>query len=667
MYICLSIDVRMAKWIYILISFLCIVVSLRANPITRKQAENVAKRFWSQRSVGRGLLAQTITPRLLKEGEKGGYYMFSSSSQDQFVLVSGDDRLPEILAYGQLASTAVSDMPKEMNRILMAYDDITHSKPFYYTQRQQGTSVVPLLQSVRHQDEPYNGMCPYYTYPDGTVSDSRCVVGCVATALEQIMSYYQHPIVLKDTLFGWSTSNYTIADILPGARIDWGNILPSYDGDFTQAQAKAVQELSLYCGMAVQMQYGISSSAAQMWRAVEGLHRVFDYKYVRFKERFYYSPRQWNNMLRHELEQGRPIAYTGHNVELSGHAFVVDGVDAEGYYHVNWGYGGSYDGWFDLDVLNPFESVHDFTSSGIHEGFFCNQTALFMHPEEQTEFVADTLSSFLPEDVRVDSVVFAREPDTQGYVAADFYFTNLRSDTISYTFEVMTNLHTDTARFEQAEYVALSGAVLMPNTQTKATAYCRFRRVGEFLFGCSYDDINIPYSVPITVRQGYASNLNFGELTRHPAELSTTARFTLPIANHSVLGYDGSLVTYCLFKNYQTDDLRHWSFLNLSPGEQYVDTITFKGLELGVEYTLKVRCPWMVVSEKTFVLDDPTQIITTTDVECIGVSLVYDLQGRFLFAADDKNQLRLKLKSLPKGIYVVRYSESGLSERISVP
>ena len=75
----------------------------------------------------------------------------------------------------------------------------------------------------------------------------------------------------------------------------------------------------------------------------------------------------------------------------------------------------------------------------------------------------------------------------------------------------------------------------------------------------------------------------------------------------------------------------------------------------------------MVVSEKTFVLDDPTQIITTTDVECIGVSLVYDLQGRFLFAADDKNQLRLKLKSLPKGIYVVQYSESGLSERISIP
>lgn len=663
----MSIDVRMAKWIYILIGFLCAGISLKANPITRKQAEDVAKRFWSQRLAGRGLPAQAITPRLLKEGEKGGYYMFSSSSQDQFVLVSGDDRFPEILAYGQLAFAAVSDMPKEMNRILIAYDDITNSESSYYTQRQQGATVPPLLQSVRHQDGPYNGMCPYYTYSDGRVSDSRCVVGCVATALEQIMTYHQHPIVLKDTLFGWSTSNYTIADVLPGTQIDWANILPSYDGNFTQIQAQAVQEVSLYCGMAVQMQYGVSSSGAQMWRAVESLHRVFDYKYVRFNERFYYSPQQWNNMIRHELEQGRPIAYAGYNVEASGHAFVVDGVDADGFYHVNWGYGGAYDGWFDLDVLNSFEDANDVTPSGIHEGFFCNQSVIFMHPEEQIPYQADTLVSFRPEDVRVDSVVFARNPDTKGYVAADFYFTNLRPDTISYSFEVMTNLETDTARFAQAEYVAISGVTLLPNSQTKATAYCSFRREGKFLLGYSYDGINIPYSMPVTVRQGYASNLGFGELIQRPAELSTTAKFTLPITNQSVLGYDGSLVTYCLFKNGQMDDLRHWSFLNLSPGEQYVDTITFKGLELGVEYTLKVRCPWMVVSEKTFVLDESTQIFTTSDVEYVGASFVYDLQGRLLFVADNRSQLRLKLKLLPKGIYVVHYNETGRSVRISIP
>lgn len=417
----------MARWLYILIGFLWVGVNLQAVPITYKQAEDVAKRFLSNRSSGRALPAKETSPQLLKEGEKGGYYMFSSSSQDQFVLVSGDDRFPEILAYGQLTPTAVSDMPKEMNRMLLAYDDITNSESSNYTQRQQGKTVPPLLQSVRHQTEPYNGMCPYYTYPDGSVSNSRCMVGCVASALEQIMSYYQHPIVLKDTLFGWSTPNYVIADVLPETQIDWANILPSYDGYFTLTQAQAIQELSLYCGMAVRMNYGISESGTQLWKGVENLHRVFDYKYVRFHDRFNYSPRNWNNMLRHELEHGRPIVYSGFNVELSGHAFVVDGVDADGYYHVNWGYGGSYDGWFDLDVLNPFEDVNDVTSAGVYEGFFCNQSALFLHPKEQTVNQADTLASFRTEDIRVDSVVFAREPDTQGYVAADFYFTNLRS------------------------------------------------------------------------------------------------------------------------------------------------------------------------------------------------------------------------------------------------
>ena len=261
----------MARWLYILIGFLWAGVNLQAAPITYKQAEDVAKRFLSNRSSGRALPAKGTSPQLLKEGEKGGYYMFSSLSQDQFVLVSGDDRFPEILAYGQLTPTAVSDMPKEMNRMLLAYDDITNSESSNYTQRQQGKTVSPLLQSVRHQAEPYNGMCPYYTYLDGSVSNSRCMVGCVASALEQIMSYYQHPIVLKDTLFGWSTPNYVIADVLPETQIDWANILPSYDGYFTLIQAQAIQELSLYCGMAVRMNYGISESGTQLWKGEENI------------------------------------------------------------------------------------------------------------------------------------------------------------------------------------------------------------------------------------------------------------------------------------------------------------------------------------------------------------------------------------------------------------
>ena len=215
-------------------------------------------------------------------------------------------------------------------------------------------------------------------------------------------------------------------------------------------------------------------------------------------------------MLRNELESGRPICYTGHNMALSGHAFNIDGVDEEGFYHLVWGYDGMYDGYFDLDYLNPFESLGNETALGQNEGFFSNQTALFIHPEDFVIDIFDTLRSEVAfAGVVVDDISFRRQPDTEGYVVADFTMRNTSADSLNFTFEVLTYLPTDTAIFEQADYVGLSAVNLAPGQRKTWPVYCNFTEKGQRILAFSADDITLPYKMDVDVKEGTAPQTDF--------------------------------------------------------------------------------------------------------------------------------------------------------------
>ncbi len=626
-------------------------VHAMADGIGYQEAVGVAREFFSRRDVVKKHKAKSVAPRLLLSGRNNGYYLFTQPQEDGFVVVGGSGRQAGILAYSEQGRLTDGALPPALAALLKAYDR-RRSFEAAATTRMPGKAVPPLLQSVRHQETPYNGMCPYYTYDDGRVSTTRCLVGCVATSVEQVMTYYQHPVALKDTLYGWTTPHFSLEDVSPGAVIDWEHILPDYSKGYTEQEARAVQELSLYCGMGCRMQYGVNASGAELREFMNTLNRVFDYAYARFHDRALYTPARWNRMLRYELEHARPVVYTGHNVEQSGHAFVVDGVDASGYYHLNWGYGGSYDGYFDLDVLNPFETAGDYTEAGRYEGFFCNQTALFMHPRDVEALDEDTLE-MRPDEVTYDKVVFGRQPDTQGYVPVDFYLTHHGTDTLTYTFEVLTYLPADTAIFAQAEYVGLTGATLLPGRQTRVTAYCRFRRTGERLLGCSPDGTYLPFVTPVTVEQGTASRLRFSGL-RIDALAGDSVRFLLQVANEAPSGSDGSLITYCLFREGEDDDVRHWTFLNLPCGTTCTDTVTFRGLQPETDYVLRVRCPWAVVAEQAFRLSDATDVSAVTAAVGSYPRRMYSLQGQLVGVCADEYGWQRLLRRLPAGCYVVR-------------
>lgn len=213
------------------------------------------------------------------------------------------------------------------------------------------TPVAPLLGEIAFdQTEPYNNLCPTY------VGAYRSATGCVATAMSQIMRLHKYPE------HGYGSNSYdpefypsmgTISLDFTQSIYDWDNILPNYSvADYTEAQAAAVARLLYDAGVAVNMNYGPQSGANnEDWPRALVTHFGYD-KGVALRRRPYYTSREWLDMIHAELEAGRPV-YAGGFAESGGHAFVFDGMDADGFLHVNWGWSGMSDGYFSLNLLTP--------------------------------------------------------------------------------------------------------------------------------------------------------------------------------------------------------------------------------------------------------------------------------------------------------------------------
>lgn len=537
-----------------------------------------------------------------------------------------------VLAYGLSFDPEQTEeqMPEALREMLRGYK----MQPQRYSNRLAGRHIAPLLSSVRRQEAPFNHSCPFYTNDKGEVSEERTIAGCVATCIEQVVNFYRYPKVLQAPLVGWETPHYTLPDVPAGTPIDWDNILDDYRFGYTEAQAKAVSDLMFYCGMACHMQYGLSSSSANMGSAFEPLCNAFGYGTVVYLSRALYNSTTWNAMLRNELENGRPICYTGHNMAMGGHAFNIDGVDAEGYYHINWSYNGKFDGWFDLDYLNPFEPNYDSTDLGQCEGFYSNQTALFLHPEDLDIDVSDSLRAKDAFDgVVVDGITFRRQPDIHEYVVADLSMTNTTDKPLCFTFEVFTYLPTDEDIFKQADYVALSAVNLAPGEHRTWPIYCRFKKDGERILGFSADDETIPFTQNVSVQKGATPQLEYGpvayELLQFDDDL--TAHFNIDVTNVAASGYAGNLITYCLFPEGSEEDIRHWEVLSLPAGQTHRASVRFHHLEDGRTYTLRIRQPWTVREEFTFTVkgEEAVDGISNLVVEpSQGDGRMYDLSGR---------------------------------------
>lgn len=433
-------------------------------------------------------------------------------------------------------------------------------------------AVEPLLSTIRVQTAPYNRSCPYYNYGD-SVSSQPCLVGCVATAIEQLLSYYRYPDALLDSIPGWKTDNYSLETVPSGSVIDWDD----------------VADLSLWCGMIVQMKYGPTASAAGLWRAEEPLKQVFGYKTVKILDRSLYSFDAWHRILQNELMAGRPVAYVGYNNTLRGHAFNIDGVNENGLYHCNWGEGEHQNGYFSLEHLCQMQPHWDATDWGRMVGYHANEYMLLLHPDSVTDVLQpDTLLDFA-HAVRVEDVSFRREISARDYVLTDVTLTNLSDDTLYHTYEVILNSPSDTSLLEQCREVALSSVKLMPReTRTQAVA-CRFPVAeGEWIVGVTFDGLEVAYTEPVYVVAPEEDDLLVEKVgVSFPAD--GMAQIVLRARNRAPRGTSGRLMYYRLYPaSSDVSCSMDYRFMNLPAGQAVQDTLCFSNLNPGDTYQLRV-------------------------------------------------------------------------------
>ena len=613
-HLCTPVSLRCACFFILLLSFSHIA---SAQSVSEDEARARVVSYFKQG----GQRKAAVHPLTLRTSPAS--YLFVASNK--FVLAAADARLPEVLAYGTYKARTI---PPALSTLLQQYDHLLSLLPTEAHHRSvpafSGRVVAPLLSSIRSQGHPYNSACPFFLNADSVLSSERCVVGCVATALEQILTYYQRVYTLQDTLKGWTTKNYQIPDISPGVSVDSKLILPHYTGAESAASIDAVARLSYYLGQAVHMNWGLRESGANTYRALEPLQRVFGLKYVHYLDSYKYDPSAWVAAIRNEVESGRPVYCAGSVQHLGGHAFVLDGQDKDGNFHINWGYGGDYDGYFNFDILYFPEPLGQETEVGKGEGFFANREVLFLHPDSLSVELPDTLQRTGTEIV-IDSVQILDVPTRDIYTRIRLFVRNTAAYPLTTPFALFTNLPSDTDTLRQADYVGITSTTLQPGEAKTLLLHARFRKLGQRILRLTPDDRQVFSLDTLTVVAGSGAQLTFSELQlTFPSD--SIVRITLSVENAAGLSRTGQSLVYEIIPGLDASvqGTRHPKYIYLNSGESMRDTVQFTALVPGQTYTLLVRSPWKVVRQVSFTLPATTAVRST---EVVGREVWHRLDG----------------------------------------
>ena len=318
--------------------FLFSILLTFAAPVDEQSARKSANDFLrSKLPVTRSSniqLTRAITG--IADGNDAAVYVFNADNM--FVIVSGDDSAPAILGYSDNGAFDKDNAPDGLKAMLGWYQyAVSKSQSVTRGAVSSHEAIKPLLKTKWNQSGPYNLLCPYDSDAKAT-----SVTGCVATAAAQVMNYFQWP----DTY-------------------EWDKMKNEYEKNDSTDAGYAVAKLMKDVGEAVFMNYSANGSGANSVYACEALRNNFSYAYsTEVADRVNYTSEEWDELIYSNLSAGKPVYYSGDMIELSndtgkwkgaraGHAFVVDGYDSDGLYHINWGWGGTSNGYFLLSVLNP--------------------------------------------------------------------------------------------------------------------------------------------------------------------------------------------------------------------------------------------------------------------------------------------------------------------------
>lgn len=329
-----------------------------ANPITKGQALNIASKYISNPTLSNN----TPKTRSLKANEQPAYYIFTSSNDDKFVIVSGESKLNEVVAYGDKMSKDESKQSPYFKQFLKDYERVvkavrSNTIQASTTPSQLKRKVEPLLTCKWSQYAPFNKYTP-------VIQGDRTPTGCVATATAQVMYHHKWP-KNRPTDYIASTGD----EARMSSTYWWDDMKDTSNKMFSSRSQQAVGVLMYDIGKAVRMRYYHKGSDSNLQNACNALRHNFDYT-VRYLVKDVLPANEFLKEVMQELSDGYPVLVVG-----GPHAFVYDGYDEQGFIHTNWGWGGQEDGYFDINTV--YLNVSGFALSGT---FWDDISVVFAHP-----------------------------------------------------------------------------------------------------------------------------------------------------------------------------------------------------------------------------------------------------------------------------------------------
>ena len=353
----------MRKFYISLLTIVFVAIQLFAAPVDPEKALEIANDFWAKNvSLKKNIQSRLVaaegalkaSSRTASSKEQASYYVFTGTDNNGFVIVSGDDRLNPIVGY---STSAVSgEMPPALTAWLGEYseyvNDVRAGKVVTVQRnaRQASAAIEPMLVTAWDQDEPYNNMCPILK------NGERGYTGCGNTAAAQVMRFHKWPVSpIADVEWESNITGEVVFCELKSHVYDWDNMLYNYASEYTEAQADAVALLMADLGMATQSEYQTEGTGCIDPEIAYALVNVFNYSpELTIAIRSDYTYEEYIALIRENLNNRQPIVYCGYGQDFSdGHAFVCDGIDENDLLHIDWGWDGKFNGYFDIASMEP--------------------------------------------------------------------------------------------------------------------------------------------------------------------------------------------------------------------------------------------------------------------------------------------------------------------------
>lgn len=363
------------KKILLLLVLSAFAVPLSAGPVTPDRAAAVAGTFLKRNPASLKLVPNDIPVTKSVSSSAPTYYIYNTEDRPGFVIVAGDDVLSPVIGYsldgefnpdrshGNLTAwlDMWNDIVLELRRSGLKAEARVSEE---WAQFERGF-VAPTAGSAKlietalwDQGEPYNRECPYF--------GGRTVTGCVATATAIVMRYHKWPAKGNGTLPGYTFTddggkNRTVRGYTLTNEYDWDKLPLRFTSNTAETSKDAVAALMHDVGVMAKASYGVDGTGAYTSDAAAGLVKYMDYDAsLQYLMKEYTPFDDWVRMLKDNIDNFGPIIYDGFDdsPDGGGHCFVVDGYNAAGQFHINWGWSGSGNGYYAVPRFEEFTSGH---------------------------------------------------------------------------------------------------------------------------------------------------------------------------------------------------------------------------------------------------------------------------------------------------------------------